>query len=398
MGGKRERTGVVAVSESSIQISFTFKGIHCRERLKLQPTPANLKRAEQHRAAILHAIAHGTFDYAITFPDSERRFLFAETKGAGHKLEDWLETWHERLKKHIKTSTWDGYRKIIYHTIIPAIGTIYLDELKRADIRAMLDKMTEASNKRLANVQSVLRLALKEAVDDDLLDVNPLYGWTYQRKEAPKTKDEIDPFTREEQEAILKASREPQHANLFKFAFWTGLRTNELVALKWGDIDWLRETLRVQRGRTQAAEVAEEPKTRRSVRDVKLLGPALEALEAQKKLTYLADGEVFHNPHTGKPWGGDLTIRTAWNTILKRAGVRQRYPYQTRHTYASMMLSAGEAPIWVASQMGHADLSMIYRNYGRWIPDAAPQAGNKAVELFGTTGKKKGCDKAAIAS
>ncbi|WAW07588.1 DUF3596 domain-containing protein [Oxalobacter formigenes] len=84
MGGKRERSGVVAVSETSIQITFTFKGVLCRERLKLKPTAANLKRAELHRAAILHAISIGTFDYSVTFPDSPRRFKFSEEKGDGH--------------------------------------------------------------------------------------------------------------------------------------------------------------------------------------------------------------------------------------------------------------------------------------------------------------------------
>lgn len=397
MGGKRERIGVVAISDTSIQISFTFKGIHCRERIRLQPTPANLKRAEQHRAAILHAIAQNTFDYAVTFPDSPRRFQFAATKGAGYKLETWLETWLERQKKHIKASTWDGYRKIIYHTLVPVLGTTHLDELKRADVRDLCNKYPTATNKRLANVQSVLRSALQDALDDDLIDANPLYGWTFQRKEAPKPVDDVDPFCREEQVAILAACKYPQHANLFKFAFWSGLRTNELVALVWGDIDWIRGTIRVQRGRTQVAEEAEEPKTRRSVRDVKILAPALEALKAQKEITFLANNEVFLNPHTNRPWDGDQTIRTAWTSILTRAGVRYRRPYQTRHTYASMMLTAGESPIWVAGQMGHADTAMIYRNYGRWIPDAAPQAGNKAVEMFGNADEEC-CDKAAIAS
>ena len=63
----RNVLGVVAVSRASIQISFTFRGVHCRERIKLQPTPANLKRAELARP-ILHAIAVGTFDYSVTFP------------------------------------------------------------------------------------------------------------------------------------------------------------------------------------------------------------------------------------------------------------------------------------------------------------------------------------------
>jgi len=35
------------------------------------------------------------------------------------------------------------------------------------------------------------------------------------------------------------------------------------------------------------------------------------------------------------------------------AGVCYRYPYQMRHTYAPMMLQAGESVMWVAQQMGH---------------------------------------------
>jgi integrase len=49
-----------------------------------------------------------------------------------------------------------------------------------------------------------------------------------------------------------------------------------------------------------------------------------------------------------------------------------------RHTYASMMLSAGENPAWIARQMGHADWGMIRRTYARWMPDVEPNAGEKA--------------------
>ncbi|MCX8566898.1 MAG: hypothetical protein ON057_001625 [Glomeribacter sp. 1016415] len=68
---------------------------------------------------------------------------------------------------------------------------------------------------------------------------------------------------------------------------------------------------------------------------------------------------------------------------MRRSGVRYRHPYQTRHTYASMMLSTGEHPMWVAKQMGHLDWTMIARRYGRWMPSADEKAGEKAIELFG---------------
>ena len=57
-----------------------------------------------------------------------------------------------------------------------------------------------------------------------------------------------------------------------------------------------------------------------------------------------------------------------------------------RHTYASMMLMAGESPQWVATQMGHTDWTFTARTYTRFIPDDAPDAGKKAVERWGIAG------------
>ena len=247
--------------------------------------------------------------------------------------------------------------------------------------------MTDVTNKRLLNIQSVLRAALQDALDEDLIDTNPLYGWRYKRAEAPKPGDYVDPFDKSEQAAILDACGNRLHANLFRFAFWTGLRTNELVALTWSDIDWYRGIIRVRKGKTQVAKVAETPKTRRSTREVKILKPALDALIDQKKLTFSGNrlANVFINPLTGNPWAGDQQIRNAWVAILKKANARYRNPYQTRHTYASMMLSSGETPVWLAGQMGHTDITMIHRIYARWIPDTLPDAGEKAVKIFGET-------------
>ena len=59
--------------------------------------------------------------------------------------------------------------------------------------------------------------------------------------------------------------------------------------------------------------------------------------------------------------------------------MRYRNPYQTRHTYASMMLSAGENSLWVAKQMWHRDTEMIIKNYGRWIPDKSTVTGYTTV-------------------
>jgi integrase len=121
--------------------------------------------------------------------------------------------------------------------------------------------------------------------------------------------------------------------------------------------------------RAVVAKTEKGTKTEAGTRDVMLLAPAKDALIAQKEFTFLAGKRVFHNPRTGDAWETDAQIRkTSWRHILKKAGVRYRNPYQTRHTYASTLLSAGENPWWVAKQMGHVDVEMVFRHYGKWIP------------------------------
>lgn len=164
---------------------------------------------------------------------------------------------------------------------------------------------------------------------------------------------------------------------------WTGLRTNELITLAWKDVDFKKRRLKVYKATTNAAKDEEKvPKTSSGNRTIQLLEPAHEALKDQRQYTRVSGGPIFVSPHTGEKWKGDSYIRHECGKLLQRAGVWYRKPYQTRHTYASMMLSAGEHSMWVAEQMGHADWTMLARVYGKWMPDANSDSGNKAVSLF----------------
>ncbi|HEV2594165.1 MAG TPA: DUF3596 domain-containing protein [Sphingomicrobium sp.] len=378
----RDGSGVKRASANSIEISFYYKKERCRERIRWEPTPANLKKAERFRHAVLQAIDDGTFVYRESFPNSKRAAHFADQPGDVETFGIYLEKWLERKRKHVKPSTYDGYRMTV-NMWIERLGKEMLSDLKRKHIRDELDKMT-CTNKTLSNRQSVLRASLDDAVNDELITVNPLFGWTYKIPEAPKEDDDVDPFSAEERELILEGCGELAERNMFKFAFWTGLRTSEFTAVRWSDVDWVRGVIRVSRSWTTTAKAPEDTKTKAGRREVKLLAPALEALEAQKPLTLLADGEIFLNPRTGRPWRGKNPVRTAWVRAVKKAKVAYRKPYQTRHTYASMMLSAGEPPMWVAKQMGHSSWVITARIYARWMPSADVDAGGKAVEKFGS--------------
>lgn len=377
----RNGDGIREASESSYEIAFTYKGVRCRERIKIKPSTTNRRRVANHLAAIQDSISKGTFDYAVTFPDSTKSKLFAEYQGEVLKIEQYLDEWLTMKAKQCKSSTMVNYIKIVNNLIIPQFKGTPISDIKRPDIRKWLSGIT-GTNKYLSNVQSVLRSALQDAVNDEILEINPMVGWTYTNKEAPKPNNDVDPFTAEEQ-ALILAEMDGQVKNMFQFFFWTGLRTSELVALNWEDIDWLHGKVHIYKGITQGVKSAETTKTASGVRKVKLLKPALEALENQKQFTGFKNEEIFQNPILNERWKGDAPIRkTAWMPAVRRSKVKYRRPYQTRHTYASMMLTAGESIPWLAEQMGHSDWAMLRKIYAKFIKDSIPDAGEKAVEMF----------------
>ena len=161
----RDGRGVKSASATSIEITFMYDGIRCRERIPLKPTAANLKRAEQHRAAILYAISDGSFDYLKTFPNSKNARKFSGDKGDTHLVEQYLRQWLEDKEKQLKASSYDGYRKVVEGSLVPMFGELLLTELTRKAIRDKL-KIKKVSNKTLANIQSVLSAALTDAVDE----------------------------------------------------------------------------------------------------------------------------------------------------------------------------------------------------------------------------------------
>jgi integrase len=62
-----------------------------------------------------------------------------------------------------------------------------------------------------------------------------------------KTADDVAQFNTIERKAILSARNDPMYRNMFEFAFWTVLRTSEIVATTWEDIDWLRSNARYRK-------------------------------------------------------------------------------------------------------------------------------------------------------
>lgn len=184
-----------------------------------------------------------------------------------------------------------------------------------------------------------------------------------------------DPFSTEEIAAILSQLDGPM-ANQMSFSLWSGLRTGETIALRASDLQLDKNRILVRRSLSRG--ILKTTKTDKQ-RWVHLLPPARQAIEAQLALFKAPDGWVFPNPFTRQRWKNESKITKRWAKALERANVRYRRPYQTRHTYASMMLSAGENVMYVAGQMGHADWSMLVKVYGQWLPSGCGQVAGSLV-------------------
>ncbi|CZP18476.1 tyrosine-type recombinase/integrase [Legionella pneumophila] len=394
MGGKRRSSdtpksanGVIVrkwpSGKTTLRISFYYRGVRCFEPLKLEATAANIKYAERLRGEILNAIERGTFSYPDYFPNSKRAHIFGHVQSKitiGELLREFLA--EAKLTK--EASTYRGYKRVCDGHLLPMFDKVEVQDLQPAILRKWIRGLN-CTTKTAANILTPLRAVIEQALVDQYIKENPLNSIIVDKllnKETKKSDYKPDPFSVDEINAILNES-EGQVRLLFQFAFFTGLRVSELIGLRWDDVDWQNQIIHVEE--TIVYKEAKGPKTEAGVRDVLLLPPALEALEQQKQYTFSQKGRVFHNPQTNKPWETSQQIRrTQWMHILKRAGIRYRNTYQTRHTYASMMLSQGENIMWVSKQLGHVDVEMVIKTYGRWIPDSSSQSGYRPVHDWGS--------------
>lgn len=366
-----------------IEIDFRFKGVRCRECLKVELTAGNWKYAGRLRAEVLNAIARNTFRYGDYFPDSPRARLFGHA-ASSTTLKTLFSNFIGRCEKQVERgnrspSTLAGYRKIIAGTLGPEFGALRASDLTPGHIRAHILKL-DCTAKTIRNMYSVLRIVLDEAVEDGVIETSPLDRMKLSKiidQVAVKSDFEIDPFKPEERKAFLAAC--PTDEERDQYAFWleTGLRPGELIAASWPKVDWIGGTLRVDRSIVEHVEKG--PKTQAGIRDVQLTPIALAALERQKARTYLAGGRIWRSPKSEKPWETDAQLRrTSYTHIMRKAGIRWRNMYQIRHTFASIHASSGCNLFWLAEQMGHETIEMLIRHYARWIPSLGtePATGN----------------------
>ncbi|MGG7857469.1 DUF3596 domain-containing protein [Klebsiella aerogenes] len=354
----------------TINITFTYKGVKCREPLSnLEVNSKNIKYAERTLGEIHNKIERGTFNYGEHFPRSARLKIFGNAS-TGKTVKVYLEEYLVICEtRKLSPSTIGGYKKCL--NALESLHIFPASELTPAALKTWIQSQ-KTTLKTIRNQLSFLRSALDEAVTDGVLQINPVSLVTASRYQSSKTDEEsdyiVDPLSPAEVEALLHAAGNKQWENLFRFAIETGMRSSELCALRWRDIDFTGKTAHVQNA--SVVGVIKGTKTKAGTRKVELTDDALYALASQKPFTFLKDAMVFEDPKTEKPWAGADAIRKkAWVPSLRRAGIRYRNPYQTRHTFATRYISQGANLFWLAGQMGHKGPEMLFRHYGSYLKE-----------------------------
>jgi len=362
-----------------IQIAFSLNGRECRQSLGIPINKENIRYASRIRDEILLAIAKNSFSWAQFFPNSKqaRSELAAQRPTGDLLIKDYLEKFYTRHEEPRLSASTNKANKKVLQSLFTEFGDTPVMELKPSRIAQFVQKRAkEIKLKTLRNILGPLSNMYKE-IEKDHGHRNPVkqvdLGTYYSKKvndERQANRDEdgqtINPYTGAQVSKIIE-SAEGQVKNLIQFMFYSGVRTGEAIALRWSNINLKEGTAVISR--SISADVESSTKTGEP-RTLKLLPKAIYALEDQAKYTEQLGGFVFHDPDKNDRWQDDQAIRKkAWHPTIRRAGVGYRKPYQTRHTFATLLLMGGEDQRFVAQSLGHKTLDTIFRHYARVLPD-----------------------------
>lgn len=205
----------------------------------------------------------------------------------------------------------------------------------------------------ILNRMKTLNAFLKFALESDLIAKNPFF---LPKITALKESEQVEPFSLDEVQALIKGASGELKSYLI-IAFFTGARTGELLGLKFSDIDYEKNEIHIERTKQLNSAKVGTPKTNKA--------RVIDMLELVKnELLGLCGrgGEFVFESKSDK-------LHKEFTALCERVRVRARKLYNTRHSFASIMLSRGEEPAWVGLKMlGHATLSTTYKYYAKYLP------------------------------
>ena len=356
-----------------------------------------------------------TFSYRKYFPNSKRADLFEsavpsiasatgeelvegarlavqEMKQTGSKVasinidgmpsfSEFSDLWCTERQISWKRSTQGKVKDILVKHLVPRFRGRRVHEISKADIlsyRGLLAKPNEdgktLSATRINGILNILKQILTEAADRHEFEtgfrgIKPL--------RISKTK--IEPFSLLEVGQILEAAPK-EYKPYLTTAFFTGMRTSELLGLTWASVDLNNARLTIEQAWV-GGEI-DSTKTAGSERTIDLSTPVIQALIEQRKNTEAIESEYVFCSSNGNPFSRHNFANRIWHPLLTQLNIKRRRPYQTRHTAATLWLASGENPEWIARQMGHTSTRMLFTTYSRYVPNLTRKDGSAFEQLL----------------
>ena len=317
----------------------------------------------------------------------------------GELLDKWLE--HiEGLGR--RPSTIHGYRNKIDHTIRPALGHVKLSKLRADHLDSSYKKWSRQglAPATVRQYHAILSAALHQAERWGWIGHSPARRATPPSVHQPR----MHIPTSAQLSVLYNAARATDTvlATAIALAAMTGLRRGELVALRWSDVDFANQSLRVERAITVVEGVVHEGPTKtHQVRQIALDQVAIDILKdrlhSMTELSEQAESPLVDDPyvlsyqaHGGIPVGPSTVTHRFWALCRSQERVpagtdgssRKQWPYRfhdLRHFSVSTLVAAGVDIRTVSERHGHAQATMTLNRYAH----ALPERDREAARLLG---------------
>jgi integrase len=297
-------------------------------------------------------------------------------------LNEYANKWIVGIASSVEPRTVSNYNGMLKNHIRPALGTLALTAITRAQVKDLLATKRESglSKDSVRLIRATLSSLYADAQDAELVTTNPAARTG--RARGRKTPDAVSAT---ERRLKIKAMSVDQLATFLGVApgnshpvLWltladAGLRPGEAFALRWDDVDLADRSVHVQRavergGRIKGTKTGET----RHVDLTPRLAAALDQLQTAVEADALARGrdvpELVFPSEANTPLDG-INVARRFKALLVRAGLPKSFRlYDLRHTYATHLLSMGAPITYVAAQLGHSKPTTTLNHYAHWIP------------------------------
>lgn len=284
----------------------------------------------------------------------------------------WFEYWIENIKgDSIRPNTIRNYKERFEHNIKKCIGNMTMSDVKPMHCQNVLNQMKDDyKTSTIYQTRITLYCMFSDAVENDVILKNPVTRQVkYNIGQESKT---VRALTIDEQKRFLEVAKGTSNYNQYAFILQTGLRTGELIGLKWSDIDFKKKVIHIERTMEYRYSVGEwrigEPKSKSGYRDVPLTEEAIAILKNQKeklkstKVINMQFSDFVFLSRKGEP-----TKNSAYDTTLfklcDKAGIDRFSMHVLRHTMATRCIEGGMRPKTLQVLLGHSNVGITMRIY-----------------------------------